>query len=243
MTVEGDSFYVGGYWGPRSESVEDCSRRLSRFLTMLGGIHPLLASWYKTGGSRTEALVHSVDPSAQMLRELLLSGQNRRDDEARTIIPELGFSVDLWNGREPEAGLMVHCGSWAALPGATSNNVVVDLPGPQGEGLGLYDRDAALGLMRAVVEAWQPSWCVWTSRRLRRPQAAPRSEGAVGWSTYLKDMNGIRTASLPEGVTTQRLEGGLLVTFDGDAASTSEQSVSELRRALGSAVRWRPIES
>jgi len=240
--VEADSYYVGGYWGPRAEPVDDCARRLAHFLSMLHGLHPLLASWYKTGGSRREAMAHRVDPSAETLQELLLAGQNRRDDEARTIIHDLGFSVDLWNGREPQAGLMAHCGSSAALSGPTSNHVVVDLPEPEGEGLALYDRDTALGLMRAVVTAWRPSWCTWANRPLRKAQARVRGEVVVGWSTYVADADGVRIDTLPAGVTAQRLEGGLLLTFDGDAVSASEPSVSDLRGALGSAVRLKSAD-
>jgi hypothetical protein len=51
-----EAFYVGAYRGPRGEPVEDCARRLSIFLSALAEVDPLLASWFKTGGSRKAAL-------------------------------------------------------------------------------------------------------------------------------------------------------------------------------------------
>lgn len=236
-----DAYYVGAYWGPRRESAADCAVRLSGFMALLANVHPLLSSWYKTGWSRQAALAHRIDPSVETLQELLLAGQNRGDDEERTVIADLGFSVGLWNGQEPEVGLTAHCGSWTAVPGLTPNSVVLDLPGAQGTGLALYDRETALRLIHAIVTTWQPSWCTYTSHQLRRAQGRNPDEVAVGWATYVANYDGARTHTLPAGVTAEPLEGGLLMTVDGDATSLSESSVIAVRSALGSALRWRPF--
>lgn len=238
MSVVADAFYVGGYWGPRQESVTDCARRLSNFMTMLAGIHPSLASWYEKGMSRQAALAHRVDPSIETVRNLLLAGHARRDDDDRTVMADLGFSVALWNGRAPEVAMRTRCGSWAAVPGLTSNIVVVDLPEAEGDGLALYHRATALGLVHAVVTAWQPSWCTWTSRELLRAQAVQPGEGVVGWSTYVANLDCMRNDRLPPNATVERLEGGLLITLNGDVASGSVESVSAVRSALGTAVSW-----
>lgn len=233
-----DTFYVGGYWGPRQESVVDCARRLSRFMAMLARVHPLFATWYEKGRSREAALTHQVDPSIERLQGLLRAGQAHRDDEHRSVMSDLGFSVGLWNGQPTEVALTASCGASAAAPGLTSNVVTMDLPEPEGEGLTAYHRDVALGLVRALVIAWQPSWCTYTSDRLRSLYAADPEDVVVGWSTYISDLERARTDSLPTGVTAQWLEGGLLLTIDGDATSVSEESVSAVRSALGRAVHW-----
>lgn len=242
MSMEADSFYVGAYWGPREEPVEACARRLASFLSNLGDLHPLLATWYGTGASRRDALARRVDLSAAALQRLLLAGQNHRDDDG-TVIGDLGYSVALWNGQDSEVGLMAHCGAWATLAGPVSNSIILELPEPQGEGLALFDRDLALGVMRATVDAWQPSWCVWTSRHLIDAQGAGRTEGVVGWSTFLTSTNGLQTGSLPPKVTVERVDGGLLLTVEGAADSASPPSVSAIRRALGTAVHWESFQS
>lgn len=81
------------------------------------------------------------------------------------MLTELGFSVGLWNGQAAEVGLSVLCGTPAAIPGMVSNTLVLNLPEAEGNALALYRRGAARAVLRAVVTAWQPSWCTWTNER------------------------------------------------------------------------------
>ena len=232
-----ESFYVGAYWGPRGESVDQCAERLSRLLVSLGEIDPRLGSWFKTGGSRKAALKRPVDPSIDALQELLLAGRLRRDNEARSVMSELGFRAGLWNGQDVEVGLSVRCGSPAAISGMTSNTLVMQLPLAEGEALALYRREVALEVLRSVVTAWQPSWCTWTNDSLRSAQNAQPGEVVAGWATYLADPDGVRTDRLPAKATTEPLGSGLLLVAEGDADSASEATVSTVRTALGRALR------
>ena len=53
-------FYVGAYWGPRQESLDDCADRASRFLSGLVSLHPIFQSWYLQGASRSDGLKQGV---------------------------------------------------------------------------------------------------------------------------------------------------------------------------------------
>lgn len=228
-----ETFYVGAYWGPRAEAVDACAERLARFLADLTQTSPLLGSWFKTASRRKAALKRPIEPAADQLRELLLAGQARRDDATRSVMSELGFAVDMWNGQDVQAGLRVRCGAPAVIQGMTSNTLVMQLPAAEGDALELYQRQAALAVMRSVVTVWQPSWSTWTSHRLRKAQEPQPGEVVTGWATYIADGGGVVTGRLPVGFTAEHLGNGLLLVAEGDADSASEASVLEMRSALG----------
>lgn len=230
-----ETFYVGAYWGPRVESVDACADRLARMLIDVAEASPLLGSWFRTAGNRQAALKRPIEPSAERLRELLLAGQARRDDPARSVMSELGFSADMWNGQDVQVGLHVHCGTPAAIPGMTSNNLVIQLPAAEGAALALYQRDTAVAVLRAVIAAWRPDWCTWTSRRLRRAQELQPFDVVAGWATYVVEPAGAWTDRLPAGIAAEQVGSGLLLTSQGDADSASEATACAMRDALGPA--------
>lgn len=237
IRIVAEAFYVGAYWEPRGESVEACAERLADQLSSLSRIDSLLASWFKTGRSRKAALAHRVDSSPDALRELLLAGLQRRDEAARSVMTEPGYSVSLWNSQEVQVGLSVRCGSPAAIPGMTSNSVSIQLPMAEGDAVALYRRDSAVAVLRSVITSWQPSWCTWTSHRLRKAQEPQAGEVVVGWASYVADSSGVRVDHLPSEVSAEQSYSGLLLVAGGDADSVSEATVSAVRGALGRALR------
>src|SRR5580698_10636850 len=118
-----DSYYLGAYWAARSESAPECADRLSRFLADLAKAHLLLTSWYQKGGSRADALRHSVATDAESL-SLLLGASRKGRDAGLPVMEELGYSASLWNGEAAAAGLTVTCGSYSPR---VSNAVVLTL--------------------------------------------------------------------------------------------------------------------
>jgi hypothetical protein len=92
-----ETFYAGAYWGHRAESVDACADRLAHFLTGLAQASPVLGSWFKAASSRKAALKRPVEPSAAALRELLLAGRARRDDQDRSVMSELVSPAALPN--------------------------------------------------------------------------------------------------------------------------------------------------
>lgn len=224
MTSE--PFQVGAYWGSRAESAQDCAQRLRRLLTGLADVHPALAAWYRKGRRRSAA-TDPVAADAAALAELLLDGRNRTDAGGE-VMAELGFSLGLWNRHPVQVGLAGTVGLHVDTP-HLMNNVVLDLPVPEGDAGALYDPATAEAVLAALVAAWEPDWATWVSWPLREAQAPGPREPVVGWRTYLGPT---RAAAVGRGVPTRPLGPGLLIALDGPAATADPASAASLRRAL-----------
>jgi len=227
------TFYVGAYWGARREDVEPCARRLQDFLERLSDIDSQFATWFRTGRSRRDALRRRVDPTREGLTELLLAGRHRRD--TGSVMEDLGYSIGMWNGREPDAGLSVHCGGYTAVAGIL-NSCVVELPPMSAESEALYEVGVARSLMAAVVECWEPDWATWTSHELRESLPFQTGEVIVGWMTYLSSSLLSRESRLPALPDVEDVGDGVLITLGGDPAAVSADDLLALRHALGGAV-------
>jgi hypothetical protein len=229
-----ESFYVGGYWGPRSESMEECGDRLEALMNSLKEVDPILATWFEPGRSRETATTSKVEPVSEQLRDLLLAGRYR-DDANNAIIPELGFNVSLWNGQDSVAGLSVSCGGWSRWGGP--NSVVIKLPqtdDPLAEDL--YHPTKAAALVRALIETWSPSDVTWVGRNLREAQGAEIGEVVVGWATYLTGARLARAGELPGDVQTEAVGDGLIITIGDDPTDVPLGTVMAVREALGPAL-------
>ena len=226
------SFYLGAYWGCRKESASECGQRLARCIAGLGAVDPVLGSWFLKGWSRKSAKT-PVDASAVALGELFAKGRNRRDFGGE-VIEELGFSVGMWNRAKPEVGLSAGVGMYTPV---VPNCFVLDFPAPDGDALRLFDPDAARAIFTIVVEAWEPAWATWTSRRLREAQDDAAQVPVVGWLTYLRPA--VRV-DVP-GATKWPLLDGSVVMIGRDATAVSEEAVRKARRRLSKAGSLRPI--
>jgi hypothetical protein len=230
-----DSFYVGGYWGPRAELIEECAERLRSFMCSLVEIDPLVSTWFRPGSSREQALVSEIPPEPDKIFDILLDGEYR-DDADKKVIPDLGYRIGLWNGRVPEIGLSVHCGSWSPSAGS-SNSVVVNLPSLDNPASrNIYRPGAALALVGSIVETWSPSRVSWTGHDLREAQAAKIGEVVVGWATYLSGERIARAGRLPADVETEAVGDGLIITIGDDPTDVPLDTVMAVREALGPAL-------
>jgi hypothetical protein len=228
------SFYFGGYWGPRAESVEECADKLEIFMVSLAEIDPILATWFEPGRSRKSALASKVEPAPEQLRDLLLDGRYR-NDATNSVIPELGFNVALWNGQDSIAGLSIDCGGWSAS--GAPNSVVINFPqadDPLAEVV--YQPIKAATLVRAVIEVWSPSEAWWVSHELREAQGAEVGEVVVGWATYLSVERIARAGRLPADVETEAVGDGLIITIGDDPTDVPLDTVMAVREALGPAL-------
>lgn len=119
MTAENP--FVGAYWSAREEGRAECANRIVNFLRSLAD-EPLLSRWHLKGWTRKTAVAPlelTVEGIAKRLR------QNHTDIPRRPI-PDLGFSLGLWNGDgKASAGLMLTCGAYAQR---VENSVVLSLP-------------------------------------------------------------------------------------------------------------------
>ena len=225
------SLYAGAYWGPRRETLDACAERADAFMEGLRSLDPALATWYKLGRSRRDALRHQVLIEHDVLRKLLESGRNRRDFD-RTVIEELGYSMFLWNGQEPSIGLHIGCG--VSSPYVT-NVVVIDLPRSD-EDLGkLASAETARNLMRLLVQCWDPEWSTLSSHDWREEQEVQAGEAVLGWMTYIRWVT--EPLDLPPRVAVEHLGPGSLVIAAPELAMVSGRQLTAIRQALASDLR------
>lgn len=146
-------FRAGAFWGSRQENIDECADRIGEFLKRVAECSPVLANWYRTGFSRSEALgapaVRGDD--RHVIVALLEKGRNRRDDTDEPIA-DLGFHVGLWNGHEGELGasLDMQCGCYCDI---FRNRVVMDVPVVKELGT-----RGVVALVVAMAEVWEPDW-------------------------------------------------------------------------------------
>jgi hypothetical protein len=219
-----DTYYIGAYWGDRGESVDVCARRAARLLAGLAACDGMFARWYEKGRSRSDALSREVGASEGALRDLLLSGRNRKDADGG-VIERLGFGLSLWTGGEDgeSADLMIKCGLHAATPGLM-NSCVIGLPHKGDAADRLLRVEPLLKILKAVVETWEPDWAVVNSRNFRekisRAFRKVARQPAVGWMLYLSARQGlIPTLPGPSSVTS--LGAGSLIVLTEDRLTAS----------------------
>jgi hypothetical protein len=227
-----ESFVVGAYWGNRREDVESCANRLVGFLGALSEAHPLLAEWFRPGKTRVSAIGRPVEQTPDALRALLLAGRHHRDDD-NSVMEELGFSARLWNAKRYGAALGVVCGTCSKW---VSNAVSIELPEADGGALDLYRPQVSRAVMVALADYWAPDWATLVSPALRRLQQAPPRGPVIGWMTYLSSSREIDASRLPDGVITERLADGTMITIGLDVTSIREELVLAVRESLDDAL-------
>jgi hypothetical protein len=234
VSVVGEPWVLGAYWGSRPEDVTQCAGRLVRCLRQLGEVSPVLSTWFRKGSGKAAKVPLVLEPT--VLSERLLAGRNRRDFGGE-VIDELGYSLGLWNrnGTAP-VGLSVTCGVYLQSP-SVANSFVLNLPEldlESGEIVrDLYDHGAAVAAIRAVVDSWSPDWAVFSPYSLRSAQVSRPGEGYVGWATYSARLDPISVGRLPSEVAAIPAGNGTLVTLGGNPADSSESLAMAVREVIG----------
>jgi len=188
-------YILGGYWGIRAESVEQCADRLLKFFSDMSKRDELLSTWYRKGRTPAKALEKRVNVTdrEQLLQELN-RGRNRRDF-GHEVIEELGFSVNLWNGRKADEaiGLRVTCGCFSEF---VSNVVVINLPQALGS---LGHSDQMIPILAAMASAWDPEWAGVMSSEARSARNGFGKGPFVDWIVYIPQI--VNSVPLPSIVT------------------------------------------
>jgi hypothetical protein len=129
--------------------VAACAVLAHRHFTLLAAMSPHLGEWCELG-YRKPCSPKKVDVGSEAALERLLSkGVNRRDLD-NAPIPELGWSLSLWNGDAGgwPSGTGIHCGMTSRNRNlSNSANVSID---------GELDASLILGLFRGLIETWSP---------------------------------------------------------------------------------------
>lgn len=223
-------FYLVANWNPRAESPEDCAQRLSRCLSLLVSGPGPFKDWFLQGRSAKEARQHPQPLDAESLAKLVRSGAHRRDDNKQPI-PELGYTVGLWNGsRHEPVSISLTCGAQSADPNL-ANAFVMSLP-PITESASFYcERASAKALIMAVASAWEAEAAAITSDVLRAETARADHLPQIGWMTYLSER---KAQELPRLESVESVPGGVLITLADRCDDVTPDSVRQVYDRLAS---------
>lgn len=225
--------YIGAYWGPRREPVEQCTERLANCLKDLAAASDVFAAWYEKGRSKHSAKKHAIEPTHDALLGILNAGRNKRDID-ETMIDELGFRVGLWNGESEgrAASLSVTCGLYAQSE-HLRNAVVLSFPESLGK---LAEKEPALTALLAVVRAWEPEWAGIISMASMDTRPFTPASLFVDWMIYLRQFD-INLNQLPPSASVVKVDtqGTIVITQDSpvDAGDQSHlQNVMSVEAAI-----------
>lgn len=175
------------YWGPRPRPLDELVSQAAAYFHVLAEADKGLSRWAPMGRSLKQAMLSEpVDTSSpEVLRRLLLKGQNKTDMPPRQPIPELGYRLSLWNQRRGnlEASASVHCGAYSQyLSEDSQNNALLELSFPNEEGLAA---GVLLDVFREAIHIWQPVWgTIWRYVHGAHAAGAPWDPSHVQYAFY-----------------------------------------------------------
>lgn len=209
---------VAAYWGPREASPEEAAEALSQFLQALD-----CPVWFEKGSASPQPN-EAVDTSKQGLADLFAKGVNRRDAD-KSVMPELGYRVSVWNGdTQNPVELSAQCGVTSTTPGV-SNSVVLKLPSTSAW------RDRSDTVFKAVVDAFSPDRAIWMTAEYRRTQPKVDSVTMFGWLTFLTDVTAARLEA-PAGVETTNVGNGVVFRAGSEPGQDSTALAARLATQL-----------
>jgi len=225
-----EAFYLGAYWGPRIESLDECADRLTEYLARLGRLHGAYANWFKRGRSMAEASRNRVSIDRETIIHTLELGATRSQFTGE-IVEDLGYRVGLWNNNDSvPVGFSALCGSNPRTVNF-KNCVVLNLPEPESSGTALYSPDLVQSVFRATVECWDPEWATFSSSSMRSRQEQGPTRPVVGWMTYLSG-KGVESSSKQQSVECTSFFKGRIVTAGEDPLQMSEVQLAEVVNML-----------
>jgi len=147
--------FIAAYWKDRPETRSGCAARYANLIVSLRK-YPDLECWFFKLKSAKQA-PEPVPVEAKELERYLRT--NNRDTDGASI-PELGFTLSIWNGKDDgsAASLSIKCGGYDS---PSSNWVLLDMPGrrePVHANLEEYR-----SLLRDVIDHFDPDEAVLTS--------------------------------------------------------------------------------
>jgi len=188
-----ETYYLGVYWGPRQEDAEACAQRLARMVGLLEPVDPLFARWFKNAKSLKETLKRPLDTELAGLRTHIQ--RKLMKDDRRQPMPDLGFSLGLWNGGSggDDAWFSMGCGGYCEH---VSNYCALRTPhkGPVSERVLTTSFQTAV--LHALITAWDPDWGVAMSHSHQELIKDIGLKVPTGWVTYLSHRRG-RVPPLP----------------------------------------------
>ncbi len=162
--------FIGAYWSERKEPREDAAKRIAEFLTSITSCSEHFSKWFGTARSKAAALQLPIAVDSLSVASKL--SVNRRDID-RQSIPDLGYSLAVWNGGDV---------SFSARVGVynpyASNVVTLEL----GDSVALSP-DVLKKLLEEMIRAFDPDEGVVTDKKHMRQMGLSKPWEA-GWFTY-----------------------------------------------------------
>jgi len=162
--------FIGAYWSARQASRREAAEKTAQFLEALSAVGEPLSNWFLKGSSKAGAGAELGRSETEIGPKL----QTNRRDIGGDDIPELGFSLGVWNGKD--ATLSLHLGSTSAR---VLNSVVLSFRGTSPEAhAGLWHP-----VLGSMIELFDPDHAVVTSNEILT-QAKAKNPWEVGRLTY-----------------------------------------------------------
>ncbi|HZI07858.1 MAG TPA: immunity 52 family protein [Archangium sp.] len=186
-----ETYYAGAYWACRKESAEESARRAEAFFRHLSRCDSIYVRWFEQANSLRKALQLQFEPTSETFMRFFRKKAYQNGPD--------GFSFSAWTGHEEDGhgGMMsLTCGSCSNF---YSNVCLLYLPSAGPEEERVLSPSVQVEVMRALVLAWEPDWCVVTSDALRDTLSEKGRAGTfVGWLTYLSRHRMGEVPPLPE---------------------------------------------
>jgi hypothetical protein len=203
------SYSITTYGRPREETTRDCAVRMARMLTGLAALHPAFARWYQQAWTLEEAFVPfcKMPPQVEELTQVFEDGRHFTD-LSNELMPDLGYSVNAWNGIEGPHGLhmRVHVGAYTDIR-PFPNDVELTVQGLKPGNADLINAKYLKAILLTMIDAWEPSWADTADgksvNRFSRPLPPFRSD----WMTYLSAPYA-RKVTPPSSAITEPVAGG-----------------------------------
>lgn len=150
-------FSAGAYWGPRQESISQCSQRIVHCLDALAKLGAIYEKWHIA-----DVKPDVIFPGSETIVEAALANGRIFNDDGDGM-PELGWQLHLSNGRSGVEGrsLSIHCGSWSVV----GNLCVLEARKSQLEAV-LPNAQAAEDLILAIALPWNADWAKVSDYRI-----------------------------------------------------------------------------
>jgi hypothetical protein len=146
--------FLGLYWWERREALSECAVKVFDSLRLLAnaGYSPMILVAARRKGSLG---MHELEVSREAVLNQLAKGVNRREIPPREPIPELGWSLSLWSGRDgrdENFQVKILCGCYSPN---VPNTVGVRLPSAGPFQLSLdFQREKAV--FDGLISIWEP---------------------------------------------------------------------------------------
>ena len=161
---------VGAYWSVREESREAAAARIADFLAALSAYHEDFAAWYGKGKSKSATAQSRLALDAPSIAKKLKVNYT---DVGRQPIPDLGFSLWVWNDKG--AWLSIDIGCWCER---VTNSVVLDVSKDDGRSPDWYRP-----ILEEMIRVFDPDHAIISSDEIRERLGEKRI-WELGWFTY-----------------------------------------------------------